>query len=140
MEDFSNFITEELFFLDKKEDETQVIHESKEPEPTNKKQEASPAARTYQLGVVSEATNPELEVLLGKIIEAIGVDKALVNRAESIDSSSKSWLVFSEKNGQTKAEESGDSKIIYCKSLTELNQNVNLKKELWRLLKNHFDI
>lgn len=140
MEDFSNFITEELFFLDKKKNETQVIHERKESEPTNKKQEASHAARTYQLGVVSEATSPELEVLLEKIIEAIGVDKALVNRAESIDSSSKSWLVFSEKNGQIKAEESGDSKIIYCKSLTELNQNVNLKKELWGLLKNHFDI
>ena len=68
------------------------------------------------------------------------MDKTLVNRTESIDSSSKSWLVFSENNGQIKAEESGDTKIIYCKSLTELNQNVSLKKELWGLLKNHFDI
>lgn len=151
MEDFSQFITEEIFIID----ETRTTQKSVAPKEVkqsseNPETETSPiveepvaeivATPSYKIGVVAGDMSKDDEELLGKILGAIGATKSEANLTSKVDATAGRWLVFDADAQSIGINTKGDQKIISCRPLKELQQNVELKKELWGLLKNHFDI
>ncbi len=151
MEDFSQFITEEIFIID----ESRTTEKSVEPKEVkqsseNPQTETSPiveepveetvATPSYKIGVVTGDMSKDDQELLGKILGAIGATKSEANLTAKVDASAGRWLVFDAAVESIDFKSKGDQKIISCRPLKELQQNVEHKKELWGLLKNHFDI
>lgn len=143
MEDFSQFITEEIFLIDDSE-------KGRAPEQTPpaskdeiKEKVAEPLA-TYQpeqvaeLGVVNNSQDPEDQKLLNAILGAIKADVEAVKKNDQADASAKKWMDFTA--GQIGIAETENGIIISSYSLEELRNSTEQKGKLWAILKSHFDI
>ena len=136
MEDFSNFIHEELFIL---------------------KEESSPAQTTspspqenieHKLAVIAGEISEEENILLGNILSALKLDEKDIFKAnEVIDGKSDKWLIFGESYEMEsvhlefyKPTKIGNSTFVLAQPLTILYESQNEKQNLWSSLKELFGI
>jgi len=134
MEDFSNFIHEELFIL------------SEESSPT---QTTSPSLQEnieYKLAVIAGEMSEEENILLGNILSALKLDEQdIFKTSEVIDGKSDRWLIFGESFELKSVHlefyrptKIGNRTFVLAQPLTILRESQNEKQNLWSSLKELF--
>jgi len=130
MEDFSDFIHEELFLIDTKEEKEEMSTD------LNTK-------KTYKLGVMVTNTSGEDEILLEKILSALKLDSSEILIATTYQSTkSNRWIVFAESFNleSTTLEFYQPCKIkettfVLAQPLSKLHESQEEKQKLWNVLK-----
>ena len=149
MEDFSQFIHEEIFLVGETPVKTKP-QESLADSPTTKNDPAPVAIveepkvqeATHKVGIVSGENSVEEEALLSAILGAVKVNPVQVIRASKPDVRSEFWIDFSPRpDGQYfQVEKTSFGQVVPSCPLSELTVSKEQKGKLWLILKAHFDI
>lgn len=134
MEDFSNFITEEIFiFAD---------------EPKSASEIDTTKASDHKLAVITGDISPEENDLMNKILLALNLVESDILRAEKIDTRKcAKWLIFADSyEVESKSLEfykpskhEGNS-LLLAQPLSTLRESQEEKQRLWNALKTLFGI
>jgi len=135
MEDFSNFITEEIFILN-------------EDTPTLSKVENPTIQESYKLGIVAGDIAEEEKVLLGNILDALKVEKEDILQGEEVQlEKSNRWIIFATNYVMNsvsleyyKPTTIQTASVLLAQPLSMLRDSQEQKQKLWKALKQLFDM
>ena len=134
MEDFSNFITEEIFIIG---------NDSK-----NDSESGKPASFDHKLAVIAGDISDQESDLLNNILSALNFEDKDIIRTQEIDrDSSKIWLIFSD-TYQVESEvlnfnhptQLGNNTFLLAQPLSTLRESQQEKQKLWNALKQLFNV
>jgi len=135
MEDFSNFIHEEIFIIN-------------EDVPTSSKVENSTSQESYKLGIVAGDLAEEEMVLLGNILDALKVEKKDILHGEEVQlEKSNRWIIFatsyvmnSVSLAHYKPTTIQTASVLLAQPLSMLRDSQEQKQKLWKALQELFNM
>ena len=134
MEDFSNFITEEIFILG--------------DAPKNDSDSGMTETSDHKLGIITGDISAEENDLLNKILFALNLVESDILRAEKIDKKKcAKWLIFADSYEMGsdslefyKPSRNQGNTFLLAQPLFTLRESQEEKKKLWTAIKTLFGI